>query len=365
MFRSLGFTLLAVGATVVGTYVGLEWLQWRNLDVNLVNWELKDEVTTDIPPDLPTVFILGDSRTVEIDPLAVEEMTGERMYNLSAGGANLSYYYLALKRLLEGGHPIEKVYIAFSDENENAGGYRGVFYNLFVRYFVKKSEVPELAVVSEDIEEIWRDRQPYRQKYFNGNPFESLWRNPKNLLRPTASNAILRETQKHDRGMRIRARKYPQYEHEGKTLYSFAEVQGQYKVKDRDFNRKSYETVPEISQHFLKNLLVLLDEYEVEYEFFFMPVPKVKYEREPALDMSGLEFIYEMIPPENFDTRVYWIGNKFFYDKKHYNSAGVEKVNRYFSRVVVEDKAPNKKQTWDVKAVNQANVQTPDGQSSE
>ncbi len=362
-----GLWVLGIGFTVVALVMGFwVWAYHQILDYPRMTNSMKYEVTKNLPDDFPRAVIIGDSRGLDINPLVIEEVTGEKIYNLSADSGKLIYAYYTLKRLIEQ-DAIDKVYMQFPEFLVRGEAlYTGSLGTIVSRYSFDRADVKDLDQHLPGIYDKWKNMQFLGPEYFRLDVWRTLRKQPYKIFEIPFDKEIYMNTVKHFRGFRMRHKDqnkgYSQIVNtENGLIYDWSEVDDKINYKhETNNNNVAYE---EIWGTYTKKLIDLLESNDIEYTVFLAPYPKEKAGQAVNLGFKpdNQAALVGLFPKERVKTKALVMPNDRFRDFSHLNYRGSEKYSQYVAEYIVQGKEPNPKkyQTVELQVKWEGEADTP------
>lgn len=297
-------------------------------------WRAKARMIDSYRYKADDVLIMGSSRAMAISPDLLRKHFNVNAVNFSVGGATTPSTYFFLKRVLNNNPGIRKVYLEFAPINMSSKdtGLHASLGENFLRYVATKEEAEELEVELPGSLDMYRSIHAFPfTKYINMKDISLLesvlirWRTGK------SDDADARQLIK-SKGCLL----YP-----GTKIISDAEnIVFEKKANEYYEKINNYtETLPSVTGVYLKKIIRLLNDRNVEYVLFFSPVPNV------GMQYKHLAFgkTYELFKDasSNINDHIPIFGNQFFSEPSHVNSDGSDLFTSFFYECIMNSQCGN------------------------
>lgn len=320
---SLGALFLFYGFRIIG--------HQYMYDNERATWQAKSEMIDTLKPADYDAIIIGTSRGLAVNPEYFKEHYDLDVINLSAGGANAVSIYYFLERILEHGKP-NKLLIELNPSTLSSidSLIDTTLGERFIRFVATKEEVAELAIYNPSAQTKYNNirRFPYAE-WFN-----------KNILTLIEGIRFRQDTGMNDRDMIDLLKANGGFFLFGWHTYQFNEINRV--VPDHEvagysqFVADHTHEIPELTTIYFAKLLDKLEETDIDYQFFFAPMPLGRAEF-TNLGFGKMTEVFGRIDPEHIHPEIMLLDEQLFSDASHVNYQGSIQFNQFIYERVLND----------------------------
>lgn len=291
-------------------------------------WKAKVNMVNDYSTYNAPNIILGTSRSLALSPDFID--APERKFiNLSVEAGQIIEMYYLVKRLIDRGERIDSIYIDIPPLNHHELKFSSGFGERFLRYFAHDHEVKEIEEhVKGSYAKFLSTKLIYRD-YVNLDFFS--------LIKKAY------ETKKYglsDRGMIEKLEK-------NRGFFLFGNLtEFDFKKQTQKSNYRAIllfnKTVKKLTNndihqayiYYLKKLIKLLQDNQINYKVFFSPFPKGRDLDDNFFYGKYLQ-VFDFIPKDKVLNKVLMLEHEYFVDVAHVNYQGALKYNSFFLKCLL------------------------------
>ncbi|MBP3952649.1 DUF1574 family protein [Bacillus suaedae] len=300
-------------------------------DLERATWKAKSSMIDNINTYSYDYLIIGTSRTLALNPSYLSRNYNTETVNLSVGGATAPSVYFFVERLLEQDIKPKKIYIELNPMNltSHDTNVQTTLGERFIRFVAKKDEAIDLSTYDSSALEKYRriNSFPFNDYFYkdNGTLIEGIRRRLNNRL----SDGQMIEKLKDNKGFFLF----------GKDTLDFSEINNQINTADaihygEYIHTYTTQEIPVLTQVYFKRLLEKLESSNIDYHFFFSPMPQGRKMIE-NLSFGKMTELYNQIDKDKITSSVLLLDEKYFSDPSHVNYRGSIKYNDYFNQCIV------------------------------
>ncbi|MFC4322598.1 DUF1574 family protein [Litchfieldia salsa] len=327
IFLTLLFTILTIGYGL--RYSGQQFVY----DLERATWEAKDRMIDNIHDYNYDYLILGTSRTLALNPLYLEEKYQTKTINLSVGGATAPSTYYFLERLLEKKIKPKKIYIELNPMNMSSfdTDVNTTLGERFIRFVAEKDEIRELANYEEAALTKYKNIHsfPFNDYFYKTNKMmiDGMFKRFDDKI----SDDKMTQTLLTNKGFFLF----------GKDTLDFSEINRTIRRQDsinygNFISKYTQEEVPLLTKIYFEKLLSTLENSNIDYYFFFSPMPEGRAVIED-LSFGKMSELYNQIDPDKISSSILLLDEQYFSDPSHVNYYGSIIYNDYFNECIINN----------------------------